>query len=92
MQVIGRDKLVEFYSKHDDAKNPLEAWYKETEFVKWQNPNELKLRYPKASILSGNQVIFDIKGGSYRLLTHVYYRNQKVIIKKLGTHEEYNRW
>ena len=38
-----------------------------------------------------NRVIFDIGGNRYRLIVHVAYRFQRVLIKFVGTHQEYDR-
>ena len=57
----------------------------------WTNPHEVKDRYPKASIIGNNRVIFDICGGSYRLIVHIKYGFQTVIIRFIGTHAEYDR-
>jgi mRNA interferase HigB len=37
------------------------------------------------------RIIFDIGGNKYRLIVHVAYRFKRVLIKFVGTHEEYNR-
>ena len=41
--------------------------------------------------LADNRVIFDISGNKYRLIAHVAYRHQRVLIKFIGTHAEYDR-
>ena len=38
-----------------------------------------------------NRVIFDIGGNRYRLIVHVAYRFKRVLIKFVGTHQEYDR-
>jgi mRNA interferase HigB len=39
----------------------------------------------------GNRVIFNIRGGYYRLVTWVDYDRQLVVMKWFGTHGEYDR-
>ena len=57
----------------------------------WTGPQEIKDRYPSASILADNRVIFNIKGNSYRLLLKVRYQNGIVLIEWIGTHAEYDK-
>ena len=38
-----------------------------------------------------NRLIFDIGGNKYRLVVHVAYGFNRVLIKFVGTHKEYDR-
>jgi mRNA interferase HigB len=42
--------------------------------------------------LSGNRVIFNLKGNRYRLEVKISYQTGVVLIKRAGTHAEYSRW
>ncbi len=39
----------------------------------------------------GRSLIFDILGNNYRLITVVSWRNQRICVKALLTHREYER-
>jgi mRNA interferase HigB len=39
----------------------------------------------------GNVLIFDVSGGNYRLITVPIYRKQRLYIKALLRHREYDR-
>jgi mRNA interferase HigB len=54
-------------------------------------PKDIKARYPAASFLAGNRVVFNIKGNKYRLITHVRYDPGRVYIRFIGTHPEYDK-
>jgi mRNA interferase HigB len=92
MKLIGKKLLQEFKEKHADARSQIESWEAEAEEAQWNTPHDLKSRYPKASIIKDQQVVFDICGNKYRLLTQVNYKNNIVLIKKIGTHKEYDNW
>jgi len=92
MQIIGKIVLEEFKNKYADVRSQVDSWVAEAEGAEWGNPMDVKERYPKASILSGNQVVFDLKGSKYRLLTKINYPNGVVLIKNAGPHEEYMSW
>ncbi|MEJ1336737.1 MAG: type II toxin-antitoxin system HigB family toxin [Candidatus Sedimenticola sp. (ex Thyasira tokunagai)] len=96
MQVIGRDKLVKFSRKHSEAKAVLDAWYDEvgSDTCIWTAPHDITNRFPKASILGkkGERVVFRIKGNHIRLIVQVSYRAGRVLIERVGTHAEYDKW
>ncbi len=92
MNLIGKQLLRDFSKKYVDARSHLESWEVEVELAQWNNPHELKDRYPKASIIKDHQVVFNIRGNNYRLLVKINYKNKIVLIKKIGTHKEYNNW
>ena len=91
MRVIGRDKLIKFSTKHNQAKAALNAWFAEAERANWQTPKDIKENYRSADFLSANRVIFNIKGNHYRLVIKVRYENGIVVIQWVGTHAEYDR-
>lgn len=92
MKLIGKKILEDFKEKHADARSQIESWEAEAEEAQWKTPHDLKGRYPKASIIKDNQVVFDISRNKYRLLVQVSYKNGIVFIKKMGTHKEYEHW
>ena len=51
----------------------------------------MKIRYPSASIIADNRVVFNIKGNDYRLVVNINYRRRAVYIRFIGTHAEYDR-
>ena len=91
MRIIARSALINFWSNHPTAKEPLEAWYKETEFADWKTPEDIKRRYPSASFLANNRVCFNICGNNFRLIVVVKYQFHIVYIRFIGTHAEYNK-
>lgn len=92
MKLLGKKILDDFKQKHVDAQSQIESWKAEIEEAKWNTPHDLKSRYPKASLIGNQQVVFDICGNKYRLLVQVSYKNGMVLVKKVGTHKEYDNW
>ena len=91
MRIISEKKLREFWERHADVKEPLLAWYREVEKEDWNTPVRMKEKYPNASILGGNRVVFNIKGNKYRLVVKINYPGRIVYIRFVGTHAEYDR-
>lgn len=92
MKVLGLMILDEFCKSHADCVAQILAWIAEAEEAEWSTPNDIRARYARASFLQDSRVIFNIKGNSYRLDTKVYYERQVIIVKRIGTHAEYDKW
>lgn len=91
MRILGLPLLHDFKQSHADARGALDAWQGEAERESWQTPQDIKRRYRHADFLSGNRVIFNIKGNTYRLVVQVRYRNGLVVVEWVGTHAEYSK-
>jgi mRNA interferase HigB len=92
MRLIGKERLQKFREKHSDARSQLDSWVAEVESADWKTPHDLKVRYPKSSVLGKQQVIFDICWNKYRIWVKVAYQTGIVVIKAVGTHKEYDKW
>jgi len=92
MKLVGLTVLTESRRKHADVCNPLEAWIAEVQEAQWQTSEDIKKRFVHASFLAKNRVIFNLKGKKYRLDVKVSYKNQVVVVKRIGTHAEYSKW
>jgi mRNA interferase HigB len=77
---------------HADARSQLESWEAEVEMAQWKKPLDIKKRYPKASVIGNQQVVFNICGNNYRLWVTVAHQNGIVMVREIGTHKEYNGW
>ncbi len=91
MHIISRYTLIEFWKKHKDAEIPLRIWFKKTEKAKWKSINELKKDFPAADYVGNNRIVFNIKGNTYRIVVVIYFDGQKIYIRFVGTHAEYDK-
>jgi mRNA interferase HigB len=57
----------------------------------WGTPADVKRAHPKAGILKGGRVVFNIKANDYRLIALVQYQAGVVMIRFFGSHAEYDR-
>lgn len=93
MEVIGKPVLGQFKQAYPEVAKEVDALLAEMEAARWQNPHELLERYPKkASLLKDGHVFFDVRGNRYRLHFRVFYNRQVILIKKYGTHKQYDTW
>ena len=91
MKLIGRDQLDTFTKRHADCLKPLRAWASMVEAAEWKSFQDVKKQFNSADVLSGNRIIFDIKGNKYRLITVAAYRQGILQVLWVGTHAEYNK-
>lgn len=91
MLLIGKELLDDFCRKHTDSAQALKTWRTLVELSVWKSPHDIKRLYSSASFLSGNRVIFNIRGNHYRLVVRVRYLNGILFILWIGTHAEYDK-
>ena len=72
------------------VKAALDAWFHEVRKARWASTADLKRRYATASIVTGERVVWNIKGGAYRLVAAVDFQKRIVWIKWIGTHADYD--
>jgi mRNA interferase HigB len=97
MIVIGTDLVEAFFEARAGhrgikaARAQYESWRAIAESSHWKTPEDVKKSHPKASILKGGRVVFNIKANDYRLITVIQYSNGVLMIRFFGSHEEYDR-
>jgi len=96
MFVIGTEVVERYVATHAGhkgikaARMQFNAWLAMASRAQWRNPEDVKASYPKASILKGSRVVFNIKGNDYRLIAALQYRAGVLAIRFFGTHAEYD--
>lgn len=91
MRIIALRTLREFWTAHADAEEALRAWYADARQAEWESPTAIRATYANASILSGNRVVFNIRGNTYRLIVAINYPLRIVYVRFVGTHAEYDK-
>lgn len=92
MHVIAKSTLLEFSLKHPAARENLLSWHKTMEACKAKDFNELKLTFKNADYVPKKYTVFDISGNDYRIVAVIHYNIQKVYLRLVGTHSEYDKW
>jgi mRNA interferase HigB len=91
MRVIARTTLVDFSSKHPEAKIALERWCRLVKAARWSSMDEVSRAAPKCKALNCERARFEIAGGNYRLVVAFDFRRQAALVKFIGAHAEYDR-
>ena len=90
MLLIGTDVVEHYFAAHaghkgiKPARAQYDAWRVIVETSDWKTPSDVKKAHPKASILKGGRVVFNIKANDYRLVALVQYQAGMVMIRFFG--------
>ena len=91
MHVISYKRIREFLKEHPDASIKLGRWYKWMKKGKYNDINEVKMKFADAEYIGNDRFAFNISGNKYRLVALINFCKQKVFIRFIGTHPEYER-
>jgi mRNA interferase HigB len=81
--------LNEFAAKHPNAKPGLLHWYQMLKLATVRSVAELSALFPSADQV-GKLTVFTIGGTTARLVAAIPYNRQKVYIRAILTHDEYD--
>jgi mRNA interferase HigB len=97
MIIVGTDIVERYFAARAGhrgikaARAQYDAWRAIAERAQWKQPEDIKQAHPKASILKGGRVVFNIKGNDYRLIALVQYSHGVLMIRFFGSHEDYDK-
>jgi len=91
VNVISKRGLTELLKrKSSDLATEALAWYKTARAAKWERIEDVRVLYPDADQV-GDVLVFNIRHNRYRLIVLAVYPKQKLYLKALLTHKEYDR-
>jgi mRNA interferase HigB len=91
MWVISRRSLREFWEIHPQAKQPLSAWFRVMERGTFTDFNAIRQTFGAADYVAPH-TIFDVGGNRFRVITAIHYNRERVYIRNVFTHAEYDAW
>ena len=90
MHLITRKTLTVFWQKHPDSKTALERWSGIIKKNNFDSFAQLRETFPSADLV-GKLTVFNIGGNKYRLIAAIHFNRQKVYIRNVLTHKEYDK-
>ncbi len=91
--LTGKSELAAFKKKHPEARKALAQWEEIIEKSDFKDFIELKAVFPSVDYVKGTPyTIFDIRGNKYRVAVLIVYRENRCLVEKVMTHEDYLRW
>jgi mRNA interferase HigB len=91
MLIIYLEKLTAFAKKHADARKSLATREDVTEKAEWKTKQDVLSDFPNAKMIKNNRARFEIKHNTYRLIVFINFDAQRVVVRFIGTHNEYDR-
>ena len=92
MKITGRDKLSKFGAKHNRAIKPIKMWIRTVENSAWKNSADVKATFSSVDNPAKGQYIFNLGGNKFRLVAIIKVVNGVVIVDRIMTHAEYDKW
>ena len=93
MRIISHRKLRDFYESkgREDSKIALERWYQIAGEAEWKNFSDIRVDFPNADYVGNQHYVFNIKGNNYRLIVVIKFTINRIFIRFVGTHKEYDK-
>jgi mRNA interferase HigB len=91
VRIITESRLARFWKEHPAAEGPLKAWRALIRAASYETPHEVRAQFPGVDFLRDGITVFDIGGNKYRLVASMRYDLQRVYIRHVLTHAEYDR-
>ncbi len=95
--MISQKALRQFAHKHADAAIPLRTWLKLARHGSFRNLAELRRTFASADMVAASGrdfYVFNIGGNKYRLIAAIHFNTQRLFVRHILTHSEYDagRW
>lgn len=90
MHVISRKTLKQFWQQHPDSEIALARWFKIMEQTDFKNFAELRTVFPSADLVD-QWIVFNIGGNKFRLIVSAHFNRNRVYIRHVLTHREYDK-
>ena len=90
MHIITRKRLLDFARKYPSYESGLETWYGIIKHSNFNKFAEVRKTFPSADQV-GKFTVFNIGGNKARLIAAIHYNTQRVYIRYILTHAEYDR-
>lgn len=93
MHVITKKRIWEAKIKYPESASALDGWYRIVSKNTFERFADLKNTFNSIDKV-GEQYVFDIGGNKLRLIANIHFNRQKIYIRDILTHKEYdkNKW
>lgn len=89
VHIITKKRLIEAKRQHYHCASALDGWYKVAEKNAFTNFADLRKTFSTVDKV-GNLYVFDIGGNKLRLIASIHFNRQKLYIRHILTHKEYD--
>jgi mRNA interferase HigB len=93
--IISYSLINSFSKTHPDAKSSLDTWYQLVKKNNFTNFLEVKALFPSVDVVKNKKgdslTVFNIQGNNVRLIAAIHYNRNKLYIRDILTHDEYDK-
>ena len=90
MHIITKRRIVEAKVTYPQCASALDGWYKIINNNVFNNFSDLKASFNSVDKV-GNLYVFDLGGNKLRLIASIHFNRQKIYIRHILTHKEYDK-
>lgn len=90
MHIITRRRITEAKNLYPNCKSALAGWLRIVEDNEFRSFAELKSTFNSIDKV-GDLIVFDIGGNKLRLVASIHFNRQKLYIRHILTHKEYDK-
>ncbi|MDR0578263.1 MAG: type II toxin-antitoxin system HigB family toxin [Candidatus Accumulibacter sp.] len=90
MKLISNRALREFATRYPASEMPLQDWRRVVEKFGFSTWSDLKRVFRSVDKV-GELAIFDIGGNKYRIAAYARFQKQRICVKAVMTHKEYDK-
>lgn len=91
MHIIKRKTVIDFYTNNPQSKEALKDWFCKTRTATWTCFADIKKTFNSVDSVGHQHYVFNIKGNDYRLIAVIKSTIQNVLIRFVGTHQQYDK-
>ena len=92
--IISRKKLLEASGEHGSLGGLLDSWYRTAKSGNWNSLQEVRQTYQSADSVGVGEkafTVFNVGGNNFRLIVETNYRSQRIFVRHVLTHAEYDK-
>ncbi len=90
MHIITQKRIWEAKKEFPNCANALDGWYRVIRKNKFGNFSELKKTFNSVDKIN-DLYVFDIGGNKLRLIANIHFFRQKLYVRNVLTHKEYEK-
>ncbi len=90
LHIITQKRIWESKKKYPDCAMALDGWYRIIKKNQFNNFAELKRSFGSVDKVK-DLCVFDIGGNKLRLITTIHFQRQKIYIRHILSHKEYDK-
>jgi len=90
MRIISKRPLRQFWQRYPESQSVINEWFRKVSHTTATSFPSLRETFGSADYVDG-YTLFDVGGNKYRIAVVIHYDKQRMYIRQVMTHTEYDR-